>query len=120
MRIYCDSSTREACIVVEGQNPVVIPYDALVTNNVGEYKAVIIALTIAKRQRVVQFKRKISICTDSQLVVNQVKSKEDGGWKCRARHLLPYITQVRELARKLDCEIKWVPREENLAGRVLG
>ena len=112
MKIYCDSSTKKACIVAEGPVPIVIHYAEPVTNNVGEYQAVILALEWAKRLK----RMHVELLTDSQLVVNQVS----GLWKCRMKHLLPLRDKVRGL---LGCscptELKWIPREENLAGRIL-
>lgn len=113
-RIYCDSSTREACIVVEGEDPIVIPYPEPVTVNVGEYKAVIIALEEALNRRL----EEVEILTDSLLVVNQVR----GLWKCRKKHLRPYCNWVRFLLPCVSirgCELNWIPREENPAGKVL-
>ena len=108
MKIYCDSSTREACYVVEGPRPVVIPYSERVTVNVGEYRAVILALEEAKRLKLEQ----VEIYTDSLLVVNQVS----GNWKCQAEHLIPLRDKVRELLKNGGIELKWIPRERNIAG----
>ena len=116
MNIYCDSSTKEACIIFNGLQPTVIPYEQPVTTNVGEYKAVILALEEARNAKLMQVK----LQTDSLLVVNQV----EGFWKCRKPHLLPLRDRVRELLKELEnqgasVEFVWVPREENPAGRVL-
>ena len=111
MRIFCDSSTKEACIVFEGQEPIIISYPAPVTVNQGEYQAVILALEEAKRLKW----EEVEIFTDSLLVVSQV----DGMWRCRAKHLLPFRDKVRSLACDISAMIKWLPREENLAGKVL-
>lgn len=116
MKIYCDSSTREACVVIEGQDPMVLPYSEPVTVNVGEYKAVIWALTIARTRNY----ESVEILTDSLLVVKQVR----GEWKCRKAYLLPLRDRVRGLMDRLTLyqrwvHLRWLPREENLAGRVL-
>ena len=112
IKIYCDSSTKEACIVVEGQKPIFIAYPSPVTNNVGEYVAVSLAL-----QWVLNNLTPITIHTDSLLVVNQVS----GVWACRKPHLLPFKRKVNELMQKImnggrDIRLEWIPREENLAG----
>jgi len=117
MRIYCDSSVKEACLVVEGQEPKIVSYPEAVTVNVGEYRAVLLALEEANYQHLV----KATILTDSLLVVNQV----NGVWRCKKKHLLPYRDKVRDIllhmsfvpARKYS--LNWIPREENLAGKVL-
>ena len=111
INIYCDSSTNEACYVIEGQDPIITPYPKTVTVNVGEYLAVILALKEAKRLKLKQF----MLMTDSQLIVNQT----NGAWKCRKAHLLPYRDRVRELLSELGADLAWVRREVNLAGLVL-
>ena len=116
MKIFCDSSRREACYVLEGQEPTIVPYPEPVTVNVGEYRAVILALEEAKRLKLKQ----VMLMTDSQLVVNQVA----GTWKCRAEHLLPYRDKVRDILLRVSFipyswNLYWIPREENLAGKVL-
>ena len=106
-RVFCDSSTRKACLVIEGQKPIFIVYPSPVTNNVGEYKAVLLAL-----QRVLNNLTPITIYTDSLLVVNQVS----GVWACRKHHLLPFRERIRELLVKTGVSLAWIPREENQAG----
>ncbi len=107
MNISCDSSICEACIVLPGEEPYLYPYQDIVTGNVGEYRAVMVALKFAKKGDV--------ILTDSLLVVNQVK----GLWECRAKHLLPHRDGVRWGLKRRGATLKWVPREESLAGIVL-
>jgi ribonuclease HI len=116
MKIYCDSSLKEVCLVVvldDGSRQIYREaYRHAVTNNVGEYRAVIWALTKAKICRW----KDVEILTDSQLVVEQV----NGAWMCRKAHLKPLLQQVRELLGQTVATLRWVPREENLAGQVLG
>ena len=111
MRIFCDSSTTEYCLVLEGQEPHIVAYSARVTNNVGEYQAVIEAVKLALSLKL----KDALILTDSQLVVNQV----NGMWECRQPHLLPLMDKARELLKGSNITLAWLPREENLAGRVL-
>ena len=91
--------------------PCIVPYSKAVTNNVGEYRAVILALEEAHRWSIKQ----VELLTDSQLVVEQVK----GNWKVRHKHLLPLRDRVKELLTALNGTLEWIPREENLAGKVL-
>ena len=112
MKIYCDSSTKEACLVVEGQKPLRFSYKNPVTNNVGEYQAIILALRIIHNQKLKQ----VELLTDSQLVVEQV----NGSWQCRQPHLLPLRDKVRELLAQENATLAWIPRGQNLAGMVLG
>ncbi len=111
MIIYVDSSTHEACIVVEGQEPIIIPYSNQVTVNVGEYRALLLALWGVERAGWKQ----PELFTDSLLVAQQVKGK----WKCRQTHLLPLLNEARSLVKELKATVNWLPREENLAGKVL-
>lgn len=112
MKIYCDGSGwngRESkWCVVAGGNPHIERYGYERTNNEMEYGAVLYALNIADEGDVV--------CTDSQLVVNQVNGK----WKCKE----PRLQTFRDLAQqklkdKPDVSLVWIPREESLAGKVL-
>ena len=90
MKIYCDSSTQEACLVPEGRDPIIVPYDEPVTNNVGEYKAVILALKWAE-DSAHSGDLNVSILTDSLLVVNQV----NGVWKCKKEHSIYKFNNCR-------------------------
>jgi len=118
VKIYCDSSTKEACIVIEGQEPISRSYPKPVTNNTGEYIAVILALMTSLDRNLTV----VEILTDSQLVVNQV----GGAWQCRKKHLLPLRDKARalltfaNLSPRYIYSLSWIPREENLAGKVLG
>ena len=76
------------------------------TNNEMEYAAVIVALESSSNNE---------IYTDSQLVVNQVAGK----WKVKEAHLKPLCQRVQELLKEKDSTLHWIPREENLAGKIL-
>ena len=111
IKIYCDSSTRELCYIIEDEEPVVIEYPYAVTNNVGEYRAVIQALKAAPN-----YKLDIQVITDSLLVVNQVS----GIWKRRKAELIPLCDIIqRVLVVCPYITLSWIPREINLAGKVL-
>ena len=116
-KVYCDSSTKEACYVVEGEDPVVTPYAEPVTNNVGEYISVLIALReLLEREAVAPI-----VLTDSQLVVNQVAGQDKHGhlWRKCKPHLQPYRDATRKAVFALAADLQWIPREENMAGKVL-
>ena len=115
MIIYVDSSLREACYVLSGQEPTIIPYPELVTVNVGEYRAVLLALEEARRLELKQ----VMLLTDSLLVVNQVNGK----WRCKKAHLLPYRDKVRKLLKDCPCKllpspIKYLPAASNIWSEV--
>jgi ribonuclease HI len=114
MRIYCDSSTREDCYVITGQEPVVCPYNKVVTNNEGEYRAALKAIYVGLAQKF----NPIWIMTDSKLVVEQFL----GNYNCHNDNLKLYLRELDELAKyhwfanTIDISLHWIPREENLAG----
>ena len=77
------------------------------TVNEMEYMAILYGLEVAKLGD--------RVLSDSQLVVNQLTKN----WKLKAEHLRPLYNTARELLRVKGVTVKWVPREENLAGKVL-
>lgn len=76
------------------------------TSNEMEYDAVIYALQIAKDGD--------TIYSDSQLVVNQINKK----WKLKAKNLFARFNYAKELYEKKNVKLIWLPREENLAGKI--
>lgn len=121
MKIYCDGATDRICFVfafyhfydceTAYRQETYIKQIDKTTQNVAEYKAVIAALEEAQKQRMTG----VWVLTDSQLVVNQINCL----WQVRCEHLLPLRNRARELLLALHGAISWVPREENLAGKVL-
>jgi len=75
------------------------------TNNEEEYRGVIAALKLCSAGD--------EICSDSMLVVNQVK----GNWKTNKPHLKSLCAEAKELLAEKKANLAWVPREENLAGK---
>ncbi len=81
------------------------------TNNVAEYRALIAVLKyLASGSTAV-------IRSDSQLVVQQF----NGVWAVRDPHLVTLLSKARDLIEKkgLDITLRWIPRGENLAGKLL-
>jgi len=115
--IYADSSLKEACVVIldtpsEDETILYAYLDAPVTNNTGEYRAVGRALDIAWQYGFTD----VLILTDSQLVVEQV----NGRWKCKYSHLYELRDKIQRKMKQFEhCELRWVSREDNLAGKVL-
>ena len=117
MKVYVDANPSElACVPEEG-----IPYHQVLhsiwqfgkTNNEAEYLAVLAALEeLPKYQKnplVIT-----EILSDSQLVVNQLNHKY---------HIKE--SRLRELAMRVwqisgNVKFTWIPREKNLAGKLLG
>lgn len=81
-------------------------YIGKTTNNTAEYQALIQGLQIAKEMGVVS----ISVISDSELVVKQVK----GLYRVKNLSLLPLYQSARKLAGGFSCfQICHVPRFEN-------
>jgi ribonuclease HI len=81
------------------------------TNNVAEYRGVISALKPVPKGSVVE------LCVDSSLVVSQLR----GEYRIRDPKLERLATEVKTLVelKNLTLTVKWVPRAENLAGKLL-
>lgn len=111
MKIFCDGSGwngRESrwCVIVEGRDPIVQSYFDSRTNNEMEYRSVLYAIATSNKDDI--------ILTDSQLVVNQVNGK----WKVKSEHLKTLCIRAQSLLELRGSTLKWIPREENLAGKV--
>ena len=78
------------------------------TNNSAEYTALLEALYHPESS-------KSKIFTDSQLLVGQLTK----GWKVNKKHLMPLHEEAKRLLKEKECELAWVRREENLAGKIL-
>lgn len=81
------------------------------TNNVAEYKGLIAVL------RYVSHGSNVLIRTDSQLVCEQF----NGRWAVRDPLLREMLKQSRNVIeeKELHVDITWIPREQNLAGKLL-
>ncbi len=84
-----------------------------VTNNVGEYLAIMFAL-----EKCVEFKlQDVVIISDSQLCICQLK----GMYNVNSPTLMKLWQQVKDLEKKIgNMEYRWIAREYNKAGRLLG
>lgn len=81
------------------------------TNNEAEYRGLIYALLNVPRGS------ELEIFSDSQLMVNQFC----GNFAVRNPNLASLLKRAREIIqeRQLTVTLTWVPREQNLAGRLL-
>lgn len=114
--IYCDGGARgnpgpaASSFVVKDQKGSVIhkegKYLGNATNNVAEYKAVIMALGWIRGK-----KYKPTFFLDSELVVRQL----NGVYKVKNKTLIDLVLQIRKLEREIGNHITYknVPREEN-------
>lgn len=77
------------------------------TNNVAEYTALIHALQALRKLGL--DKEKVVLRSDSKLLVSQMRSE----WKVKGPRIVPLHTKAKDLAKGLDVDFRWVPREEN-------
>lgn len=77
------------------------------TNNVAEYTALIHALQALRKLGL--DKEKVVFRSDSKLLVSQMK----GEWKVKGPRIVPLHAKAKDLAKGLDVDFSWVPREEN-------
>lgn len=76
------------------------------TNNVAEYKALILALVESEQYKAPD----IEVCSDSQLLVQQIT----GEYKVKNPVLKPLVVKVKKLLSKYDKKsIKYISREQN-------
>lgn len=75
------------------------------TNNEAEYLALIAGLKQASR-----LDGPVTIHSDSKLILNQF----NGVWKIKMAHLKKLWNRARSEARRLDVQVVWAPRKENV------
>lgn len=75
------------------------------TNNVAEYKGLILGLKQLKGLNI----NKVIVKGDSMLVINHMTGK----YKVKAPHLLPLYNEAKELIKDIKVEFLYIPREEN-------
>ncbi len=111
MDIYSDGSgkTGKYIYAIPSKKIVKIFQKRGLTNNEAEYSGVIAALTQNKEKT-------ITIISDSQLIVNQLNKE----YKIKEPRLKVLAEKVWKLCEGRDVKFKWVPRERNIAGRILG
>ncbi len=92
------------------------PRGPIRSNNIAEYTALILLL---RRLRDLRGSSREAfayrVCGDSQLVVYQMT----GRYRVREAHIVPLHDEASGLARQLPTTFRWIPREENPAGRLL-
>jgi len=118
MNVWIDGSTTETCYIFQGEEPVVSPIAVKVTNNVGEYHALLKAFLVAKLKDV----EVLSVYSDSELLVKQLTFDERGEpyYKCNnARLHCLKVSALAWMRRFEEVSLTWIPREENPAGLVL-
>lgn len=95
-------------IEADGETPAEEHFEALghTTNNVAEYRALLLALRRADERGASD----VVISSDSLLLVQQML----GRYKVKAEHLKPLVSQAHRLSKRFRrFAIRHIPREEN-------
>ncbi len=110
MKIYVDGSgkTGRYCYFVEGKTPKFFEEKGI-TNNQAEYKAIILALQDVTGED-------IEILSDSELVVRQLSHD----YSIKNDLLRKLALEIWKLCEDRNVSIRWIPRNENKAGKFLG
>ena len=103
-RLACKHKRKER-LVTQAHGPLPKP----TTNNEAEYAAVTAALRWLTKVKGTP--ASVLICSDSDLVVNQI----NGEWNCNADNLRPLLLRCKSLLSGLpfSATMEWVPREVN-------
>ena len=112
MKIYCDGSgfngeSSKFGIITEGGKQASFIFQGKLTSNVMGYCAVIFAGIVANEGD--------EILTDSQLAVNQI----NGLWKVKEKHLFPLRYAAHILLTGRNLTLKWIPRGQNKADKIV-
>jgi len=110
--IWIDGSTTRLAYIIEDFAPRVLGLPKKATVNEGEYHALIYAL----REAIDLGFLRVSVWSDSQLIVRQV----NGQYKCRNDRMKILLEEAQRLIALFQSfKIIWLPREENKAGWLL-
>jgi ribonuclease HI len=117
-RIYIDGSGARPdgkgsafAYCVEGSREKNVEHCEGLTNNQAEYRAFLSAITS------IPVRSRIEILTDSQIVAYQFS----GRFTINEPPLYELLLKIRQLIHKkqLEVTVTWIPRQQNLAGKLL-
>ena len=80
-------------------------YIGISTNNIAEYKGLILGLKECKKLNL----KYLTIKGDSMLIINHMIGK----YKVKAPHLLPLYNEAKDLIKEMNVTFHYIPREEN-------
>ena len=123
MKIYTDGSGKGRFAYVIEDGPVRIEEEEGITSNEAEYKGVIIALRdlLYDEDLILPDATVVEFFLDSKIVVEQLTFKASvkaDNLRVLANDIWQKVQNLRD--RGVQCTFTWVPRKENLAGKVLG
>lgn len=116
VNIYCDGGARgnpgpaASSFVVKNQNGEVIykqgKYLGVATNNVAEYRAVLMALNWLKEKKL-----SAVIFLDSELVGRQL----NGEYKIKNKNLIEFVLQIKKIEKEIAGSVTYrnIPRSKN-------
>lgn len=117
--------TKESSYLIHGdletfhKKPQIFKTMKNITNNQSEYLAL---------KSLIEWLPRESVCivySDSQLVVCQMGGFKEANihcnWKCHDHDLMKINEEIRDeiIKKNLSIELRWVPRERNIFGKVL-
>jgi ribonuclease HI len=107
-----DRARREGRIAIVLNGEELVEWVGPVTSNQAEYRALIRALQLARTRGA----HEVEVLSDSELLVKQV----NGEYRVRNADLRPLAEQAKQLRGRFDlCRVRWITRQENLAGQLL-
>lgn len=112
MKIWTDGSgfngkcSKFGLITEKGVSASMV-FNENLTNNLMEYSGIVMAAIIASEGD--------EILSDSQLAVRQI----NGEWKCKEKSLYPLCRAAASLITGKNLKLKWIPREQNRADKVI-
>lgn len=114
-KIFVDANPKQTCYVADDGETRIEVLSNGYTNNEAEYLAILRACQ-RFQQDAKDACNPILILSDSQLAVNQLNHK----WSIKEDRLRNLAAEVWLLLIGYYLHIVWIPRKENLAGKVLG
>jgi len=110
MKVYVDANPKELAYVTEYGESTIIPLSTVLTNNEAEYQAVLFVMFKPEWRY-----SNLDILSDSQLIVNQLNRK----FHIKEPRLAEHANCVWQLIPGRKVTFTWIPREQNLAGKLL-
>jgi len=107
MKVWTDANPTHFAIVTEDGTTRSSAFGSPKTNNEAEYAAIVYAITA--------FEGNLEIYSDSRLVVSQLNHR----YHIREDRLRELAIRIWNICINRKVSFNWIPRKENLAGKVL-
>lgn len=111
-KVYVDGSLTRLCYMIGNHPPRILHLHTTITSNQAEYAALIAAILDVQARGI----RSVAFYSDSELMVNQINGRS------KVNH--PVLYRQCFISKALlsdfpDWTLTYVPREKNVAGRIL-